>query len=272
MPKLRLLPIEGFKTRPIFSIFKVLAVFFIVSVGGTASAAQFGQSAVNGAVEAVVKMEREQLGDSQRNYDYFAHRYRLNTRSFVVSPRLLIYQIGLTLEAGEIHSGDDASNINNFGYNARTTLFPDSRINASLYANKESVSNFTPMTSRLGSIMVSQTNTMYGVTVNIHNRFFPMTIDYNENQTKGEAGIQQIAETSAGSDSAPIKKFTALPAVMDTSIPILRTALSSRSIPKIIRPRSISGKNFPIRLIFGRGSRILPRGGQESFRISVPSR
>jgi len=190
---LRLLPIEEIEIRPIFSIITIVVAFCIIAVAGrTASAAQFGQSTVNGAVEAVVKMEKEQLGDSQRNYDYFAHRYRLNTRSFVVSPRLLTYQIGLSLEAGEIHSGGDSSNINNFGYNARTTLFPDRRINGSLYASKESVSNFTPMTSRIGAIMVSQTNTMYGATVNLNNRFFPMVIDYDENQTKGEAGIQLI--------------------------------------------------------------------------------
>ena len=173
----------------------VIPLCVIVMGAGTASAAQFGQYTVNGAVEAVVKMEREKLGDSQRNYDYYAHRYKINTQSFVVSPRLLTYQVGLALEEGEIRSGDDSSSINNFGYNARTTLFPNQPVNGSLYASKESVSNFTPMTSSIGSILVSQTNTMYGATVNLSNRYFPMTIDYDENHTKGEAGIQQIDRT-----------------------------------------------------------------------------
>jgi hypothetical protein len=192
MPKLRLLPIERFEIWPISSIIKVLAAFCIVSGGGAAYAAQFGQHTVNGAVEAVMNMESEKLGDSQRNYDYLAHRYKLNTQSFVISPRLLTYQIGLSLDKGETHSNGDSSNIDNFGYNVRTTLLPGQRINANLYTSKDSVSNFTPMTSRSGSILVSQTNTLYGAAVNLNYPYFPMTISYDENQTKGAAGIQQI--------------------------------------------------------------------------------
>jgi len=190
---LRLLPIERCSTKPISFIIGVLVALCISAAGvGTASAAQFGKHTVSGSVEAVMNMESEKLGDSQRSYDYFAHRYRLNTQSFVISPRLMTYQIGLSLDKGQINSDGDSSSIDNVGYNARTTLFPGQRINASLYANKDSVSNFVPMTSRSGSTLVSQTSSVYGAIVNVNYPAFPMTIDYDETQTKGEAGAQQI--------------------------------------------------------------------------------
>ncbi len=169
------------------------AAFFLLC--GTAAplwAAQFGKYQLTGAVELETKQEREKTGDTRNDYSAFAHRYKFDLNSFVLSPRLLNYQLGLELEKGNTDTNGDSSSLDNLGYNARAELFPGRRISASLYGSRDSSANFTPQTSSTASTLVTQTNTLYGAVLNLNYPAFPTTIIYDENVTAGASGAQQI--------------------------------------------------------------------------------
>lgn len=175
-------------------IFLAAAVAFLLLVGDVASleAAQFGKYQLSGTVELETKQEKEKTGDTRNNYDEFAHRYEFDLDSFFLSPRLLTYTIGLTLEKGTTDTNGTSSSLDNLGYKARTELFPGRRISASLYGIRDSSSNFTPQTSSVASSQVSQTNTIYGALINLNYPTFPTTINYDENITTGTSGSQII--------------------------------------------------------------------------------
>ncbi|MDZ4164844.1 MAG: hypothetical protein U1C55_06925 [Smithellaceae bacterium] len=138
------------------------------------------------------KQETEKTQDRQTVYNSFEHRYKFDVQSFVLSPRLLNYQLGLSIAKGVSDSDGASSSIDNLGYNIRTELFSGRRINGSLYAMRDATSSFTPMSSSLGATMVSQKNTSYGMLLNLNYRAFPLTIAYDENMTEGSSGAQQI--------------------------------------------------------------------------------
>lgn len=186
---------QGIATRPAAArndrVWLVLVFLFCVWPSPVL-AAQFGKYLVNGLIEAETKRETEETQDRRTVYNSFEHRYKFDVQSFVLSPRLLNYQLGLSIARGETESNDASSSIDNLGYNARAELFSGRRINGSLYANREATSSFTPLASSAGSVLVSQTNTNYGAMLNLNYQAFPMTINYDENQTEGSSGAQRI--------------------------------------------------------------------------------
>jgi len=183
----------------------VIAVFFLLWAA-PAGAAQFGKYSVSGAIEAEYKNEREVAGDSVNDYTAFMHRYKIDVQSFLLSPRLFNYDLGLTIEKGNGDLNGDSSSIDNFGYNARAELFPGRRINGTLYSRRDSSSNFVPLTAGAGSSLVTQTTTMHGAVANLNFKALPMTLNYEDNQTTGSSGSQQIdrrvrrAQLSANKD------------------------------------------------------------------------
>jgi hypothetical protein len=198
---LRFLPIEriGIAAPPAAAhkdrIRAALAAFFFLLWAAPAEAARFGKYFVSGAVEAEYKNEKEKTGDSANDYNAFMHRYKIGVQSFILSPKLLNYDLGLSIEKGNGELNGNSSSIDNLGYNARAELFSGRRINGSLYSRKESSSTFVPMTAGAGSSLVSQTNTIYGAMTNLNFKAFPMTLSYDDNQTTGTSGSQQIDRT-----------------------------------------------------------------------------
>lgn len=147
---------------------------------------------MTGAVEVETKRETEKTQDQQTVYGSFEHRYKFDVQSFILSPRLLNYHLGLSLAKGETETNGASSSIDNLGYNARAELFSGRRINTSLYATKETTSSFSPFTSKAGSVLISQTNMNYGALLNLNYRPFPMTIHYDENKAEGSSGLDRI--------------------------------------------------------------------------------
>jgi hypothetical protein len=184
-----------------------LAAFFFLLWSVSVEAAQFGKYSVTGAVEAEYKDEKEKTGDSTNDYNAFMHRYKIGVQSFILSPKLLTYDLGLTLEKGNGELNGNSSGIDNLGYNARTELFSGRRINGSLYSRRESSSTFVPMTSGVGSSLVSQTNTTYGANSNLNFKVLPMALSYDENQTTGTSGTQQIDRTVRRTQLSANKNF-----------------------------------------------------------------
>lgn len=169
-----------------------VAAFFLLGGVAPLGAEQYGKYQITGNVELETKKEAEKTDNSQNNYSAFAHRYKFDLSSFVLSPRLLNYQFGLTLEKGNTDSNGSSSNLQNLGYNTRAELFPGKRISASLYGSRESSSNFTPQTSNTASALVTQTNTIFGTMINLNYPTFPTSINYDENIMEGSSGAKQI--------------------------------------------------------------------------------
>ncbi|MCK9365374.1 MAG: hypothetical protein M0P74_17440 [Syntrophales bacterium] len=170
----------------------LIAFFFLI--GGTipAAAARYGKYFVTGAVELETKNETEDSQDQHSAYSSFEHRYKIDVQSFILSPRLLNYELGVSIGKGNTETNGASSSIDNLGYNARAELFSGRRINTSFYANRESLSSFVPLTASAGSALVSQTNTNYGALLNLNYRPFPVAINYDENSMEGSNGDQRL--------------------------------------------------------------------------------
>ncbi|MHB8828373.1 MAG: hypothetical protein ACYC6Q_02415 [Syntrophales bacterium] len=138
------------------------------------------------------KNETEDSQEQHSSYSSFEHRYKVDVQSFVLSPRLLNYELGVSIGKGNTESNGASSSIDNLGYNARAELFSGRRINTSFYANREALSSFVPLTASAGSALVSQTNTNYGALLNLNYRPFPVTINYDENSMEGSNGDQRL--------------------------------------------------------------------------------
>lgn len=169
-----------------------VAFFFLIGGAIPATAARYGKYNVTGAIEVETKNETENNKERESSYNSFEHRYKVDVQSFVLSPRLLNYQLGVSIGKGNAESNGASSSIDNLGYNAKAELFSGRRINGNLYTMREATSNFTPLTSSAGSVLVSQTNTNYGALLNLDYKPFPMTLTYDENRTEGSSGAQRI--------------------------------------------------------------------------------
>ncbi len=170
----------------------LVAFFFLLGGATPAAAARYGKYLISGAVELEAKNETEESQDQHSSYNSFEHRYKLDVQSFVLSPRLLTYQLGVSIGLGKAETNGASSTIDNLGYNMRAELFPGRRFNASAYANRESMSSFLPLTASAGSVLLSQTNTNYGALVNLDYRTMPATISYDENRMEGASGDRRI--------------------------------------------------------------------------------
>ncbi len=175
------------------------AFFFLIGEtlwgAGTASAARFGKYHLTGSIGAEFKKEQENSAGSDSDFSSFEHKYKLDVSSFVLSPRLLTYQLGVSLTKGTTKTKGDSSDIDNLGYNANTEIFAGRPFATSLFTNRDTTQTVTPAISSAGSSLVTQTSTMRGAMMQLNYKIFPTTISIDEELQEGTSGAQRIDRT-----------------------------------------------------------------------------
>jgi len=164
----------------------------LCDIDKVAFAFQFGKYSVRGAFELETRQERERTLERTSTYESFEHRYKLGIQSYVLSPRLLNYQIDLSLGLGKVKTNDDYSSIDDFGWRAQGEFLAGKSLNGVFYTHKETTERFAPLTSSMGSVNITQTNTAYGLMVNMNYPNLPTQINLEENFTEGTSGSSRI--------------------------------------------------------------------------------